>query len=90
MDTGLIYKMMPESVYQATCLTSHRALLKYYFNMGVCQEVWRVWSQPFEGTKKLQEYVNNVLYQGVEFTAFRLWSLEMVWTSLFDGATIGI
>jgi hypothetical protein len=32
MDTGLIYKKMPQSVYQATRLPSHRVLIKYHFN----------------------------------------------------------
>jgi hypothetical protein len=45
------------------------SLFKYYYNNT---DVSRSMEGPAVRGYKFQEYVNNVLYQGVEFTAFRL------------------
>jgi len=79
LDTGLIYKKMPGGVYQATCLPSHRALLKYYYsncykNEDSPKDLPRDLEdlQPKPRAAKFEEYVGYVLYNGVNFTAFRL------------------
>jgi len=79
LDTGLIYKKMPGGIFQATCMPSHRALLKYYYNNcykneDSPQDLPRILEglQPKPGAAKFEEYVGHVLYHGVNFTAFRL------------------